>query len=444
MTIKEKQKEKSKYNSPKEYKFVMHKLLHTEGLKLEKPLRKIFEFLWNCPDGVTKAAEEKISEIMTKRMGKKAKNGKVRGYGVRTIKSGIKYAKEYGLLKMELADPDKNGNKTSDWKIVSEPEVIFAFIQSRVPSFALEFAPEFAREFAPDENSPNPCGSKDEVAQKTPNLNCSKQKKTKLSTNNTASMKEASYFPSKFEKIEVTEEMKNFLIEFMESKKYWTRKPEMREKVAKTVQATFDEVGADILNPNHQHDLKQKLGDFYNPYADDYGEAYDLNDEAHYYRALAKTIRDYFNKRMNAPIVEQSKEKATQPKKQKNKKQPTRTELLPDWFGEEDYSKLEKPNTKTPEEQKNDIEEMMKKLRNPKPEAEKEEDQVPPEADPLEKVDLGNIVPEEEKVKPETMAEARAFINSLAQERKAEKKRTTMPIGAVNHQTSAPPIEYAL
>src|SRR5690242_12418015 len=105
------QKEKSNYESNEASKQALRKLLHTEGLQLEKPLRKVFEYMWNCKGGITKAAEKKISATMTKKKG--------RGYGLTTIETGFKLAKNYGLITIENEYSAKTGYKLCAWKILA-------------------------------------------------------------------------------------------------------------------------------------------------------------------------------------------------------------------------------------------------------------------------------------------------------------------------------------
>lgn len=151
------QKRQSNYNNYSDYSKTIHRLLFTEDLYLEPPLRKVLTyFRSNCKRnglGVCYASIEAISKALIKE-GHKASE--------RTVRTGLKLGEEYGIILKNRAH-NKDGYRGCDYKILASAEVIESFITDKIASkVASNIASNIASNVADRLIEPIPCESKDE------------------------------------------------------------------------------------------------------------------------------------------------------------------------------------------------------------------------------------------------------------------------------------------
>lgn len=347
------QKEKSNYETPEHYKKTIHKLLYSEGLKLDAALRKVFELFWNFDKGITLASIKKLSEIATKKMGK--------GYGLTTIKTGLKMAQEYGLIKIENRHSDKTGYRGCAWKVVAEAEIIEAFVQARISTLVeenfhgstsdleidLKNDLEIDLEIDLRKKAETLTESKDEVAKsglhKT-QLNKIKQNKLKD--------KDTIYPPEKakgdrINKLpEVSLDLKDFLKRWSKfNKGYW--EPEELEKASRYIQKGINKAKGqvDFKNPKHTLAIQRAVGIF--------RDKCEGNLEGNHYW---NTLSVYIQNALKSAFGINENTKPT--------KKPIRTEMLPEnWKDPDDYYKgMMEPKPLSDEDQKA-VDEELERMR---------------------------------------------------------------------------------
>lgn len=389
-----KQTAKSNYQTLKDSKDAVHMLLHTEGLKLEPPLRKALEYLWNCTGGITKASYESISAYMTKKMGK--------GYGLRTIKDGFKMGKEEGLIIVEEdSDRGKKGYKLCALKILAPIEVINKYIQenatltpekqqeidenmlftrstenpqktgenvtktrsaedSFAPEIAPKFAPEFALEVAPREIVQTPCGSKDE----SPKIETDKSLLSSIKHNKPLKDKEKIYKKEKMDEINFA----RFISEWKKFKKYWNS-PEEEKKAISAIKRGIKKSDVEMDFAKMEWHLQRIIGTTISNYRK--GK---FNDEKHFLNSLAFNIQKELNPNSISKPVQAKK--------------PIRTELHQKWEDEflEERAEADRKRAeatakenegKTVEDKKAELESILAEFRKEPVQAEPKPEETP-------------------------------------------------------------------
>lgn len=370
------QKIKSNYQSHKEYKKTIHAILHTKDLKIEPPLRKIFEFLWNCKGGVTKTSIEKISKIMTKKLG--------RGYKPTTINTGIKLAKKYNLLQVENEHSGKTGYKNCSWKIVAEAEVIHAFIQERLPFFEdeieLEIECEFECEFELRQNAENPWESKDEATKNEPHKSLIKQNKTLLKDINISIPISSSNIKTDIEPVKVKDKFQSMSEDIFHSTIPNTIKHYLKDNISLLLAKNFNIMQFERFVVRYEH---------FHAFADYYDMEY-LNEQhllhvtrqlitqVDYIKNTEALMRDWADRhlknRHEKKIAKKERsgflgmfldEQDEVSNRNQRPRKIIRTELLPDWFDEatEERKEHDKAQEKARvEKQKAEINDLLKEL----------------------------------------------------------------------------------